>query len=117
MVYVIKRGDFNNVCDTGSDMIWSLLEKPKDFWGSFVKLSTTKRKNLGKKANSLPHIVAYSDDTTHFAIFSVLVSIPQFGKHKPSFNFIQQPKSKQFYYNTTLKKSCNLRITLKSLFT
>ena len=48
MVYVAEGGDFNNVCDTGTGMIWSLLKMPNKLWRGFVKLSMTKRIHLGK---------------------------------------------------------------------
>mgnify|MGYP001804267010 CR=1 FL=1 len=73
MVY----SDFNNVCHI-QVLIWSLLETPKKHWRGFAKLSMTKRINLGEnniKANSLLHTVAYSDNTTHFAIILVQVGI------------------------------------------
>ena len=44
MVY----GDFNNVCDTGTDMVWSFLKTLKKHWRGFVELSMTKEINLGK---------------------------------------------------------------------
>ena len=47
MVY----GDFNNVCEIGTDMKWSMLKKPRKHWMGFVKLSLTKIINMGKGEN------------------------------------------------------------------
>ena len=48
LTFVMVYDEFNNVCDTGSDMILSLLKTPEKHWRGFVKLSMTKRMNLGK---------------------------------------------------------------------
>ena len=48
MTFVMVYSDFNNVCDLGTDMIWTLLKRPKKRWEGFVKLSMIKRINLRK---------------------------------------------------------------------
>ena len=69
---------------------------------------------MGKysKVNSLLHTVAYSDNTTHFASIFVQVTIPLFEKHKPTFNFTQQPLLKQILsQHVTDRTHCSSNLT------